>query len=126
MIQGHVLYNKALRADWKGRETTVLTLLRDIVASEPGIYKWFVHLYHFPCYTHFRFCARVNPSSCMSRGGFIHHAELTLVFDGPHHSVQGERFCFRYYLSHANHGAGRRIDVASSPRPIGECAKKDL
>ncbi|KAI0273234.1 hypothetical protein BGY98DRAFT_998534 [Russula aff. rugulosa BPL654] len=34
VIQDHVLYNKALRADWKQRETTVLTLLRDIVASE--------------------------------------------------------------------------------------------
>ncbi|KAF8500410.1 hypothetical protein F5888DRAFT_1682008 [Russula emetica] len=35
VIQDHVLYNKALRADWKEHETTVLTLLRDIVASEP-------------------------------------------------------------------------------------------
>ncbi|KAH9035965.1 hypothetical protein EDB84DRAFT_1659282 [Lactarius hengduanensis] len=35
VIQDQVLYNKALRADWKQRETTVLSLLRDIVASEP-------------------------------------------------------------------------------------------
>ncbi|KAH9988778.1 hypothetical protein BJV74DRAFT_459602 [Russula compacta] len=35
VIQDQVLYNKALRVDWKQRETTVLTLLRDIVASEP-------------------------------------------------------------------------------------------
>jgi hypothetical protein len=37
VIQDQVLYNKALRADWKERETTVLTLLRDIVASEPSM-----------------------------------------------------------------------------------------
>ncbi|KAI9452266.1 hypothetical protein F5148DRAFT_1331820 [Russula earlei] len=35
VIQDQVLYNKALRADWKQHETTILTLLRDIVASEP-------------------------------------------------------------------------------------------
>ncbi|KAH9005649.1 hypothetical protein EDB86DRAFT_3177955 [Lactarius hatsudake] len=35
VIQDQALYNKALRADWKQRETTVLSLLRDIVASEP-------------------------------------------------------------------------------------------
>ncbi|KAI0263034.1 hypothetical protein BC834DRAFT_828029 [Gloeopeniophorella convolvens] len=34
-IQDQAAYNKALRADWKERETAVLTLLRDIVASEP-------------------------------------------------------------------------------------------
>ena len=37
MIQDQVLYNKTLRADWKQRETTVLTLLRDIVALEPSM-----------------------------------------------------------------------------------------
>ncbi|KAI0305195.1 hypothetical protein B0F90DRAFT_1702407 [Multifurca ochricompacta] len=35
VIQDQVRYNKALRADWKQRETTVLSLLRDTVASEP-------------------------------------------------------------------------------------------
>jgi len=34
VIQDQVIYNKALRADWKPRETVVLALLRDIVASE--------------------------------------------------------------------------------------------
>lgn len=37
MIQDQALYNKALRADWKQRETAVLTLLRDIVALEPSM-----------------------------------------------------------------------------------------
>jgi hypothetical protein len=37
VIQDQVLYNKTLRADWKQRETRVLTLLRDIVASEPSM-----------------------------------------------------------------------------------------
>ncbi|KAH9959432.1 hypothetical protein BC827DRAFT_504162 [Russula dissimulans] len=35
VIQDQALYNKALRADWKQREMTIFTLLRDIVASEP-------------------------------------------------------------------------------------------
>jgi hypothetical protein len=35
-IQDQVLYSKALRAEWKQRETTVLSLLRDIVAAEPS------------------------------------------------------------------------------------------
>ncbi|KAF8268005.1 hypothetical protein EI94DRAFT_1728947 [Lactarius quietus] len=35
VIQDQVLYNKALRADWKQRETNVFSLLRDIVAAEP-------------------------------------------------------------------------------------------
>jgi hypothetical protein len=39
VIQDQALYNKALRADWKQRETTVLTLLRDIVALEPSMYS---------------------------------------------------------------------------------------
>jgi hypothetical protein len=44
VIQDQVLYNKALRADWKNRETTVLTLLRDIVATEPSMSKRsFIH-----------------------------------------------------------------------------------
>src|SRR5216684_6402728 len=58
VIQDQVLYNKALRVDWKQRETTVLTLLRDIVASEPSMV--FVNSYLSPPHTHLRVCARIN------------------------------------------------------------------
>ena len=36
VIQDQVLYSKVLRAEWKQRETTILTHLRDIVAPQPS------------------------------------------------------------------------------------------
>jgi hypothetical protein len=62
VIQEHVLCNKALRADWKQRETTVLTLLRDIVAAEPS--TCFADLV-FPSHIIRRVCSRVNTSHDM-------------------------------------------------------------
>jgi len=43
-------------------------------------------------HAHLRVCPRINPSSRMSRGGPIHHAETTPVFGGSHHFIQGEYF----------------------------------
>lgn len=38
MIQDLVVYNKTLKADWQGRQTVILGLLRTLVASQPGGY----------------------------------------------------------------------------------------
>ena len=92
MIQDQVLYNKVLRADWKKRETTVLTLLRDIVASEPSMFKRSFFDTISPCYNPPRVCALINPSSRMPRGSFIHPTELGFIIGGPYHFVQGKFF----------------------------------
>lgn len=36
MIQDLVVYNKTLKADWHERQTTILSLLRDLVAAQPS------------------------------------------------------------------------------------------
>ena len=45
-----------------------------------------------PPHTHLRVCARIHPPSCMSRGSHIPHAEITPIFGGSHHFIQGECF----------------------------------
>jgi hypothetical protein len=113
VIQDQVLYNKALRADWKKRETAVLTLLRDILASEPGMWN-----------------ARSSmPFSVLhpSQGLYPRQSLELYAARRPYPSCRTyprpwwitplcprQAFLCHSYTLQADHCAGHRIDVASS------------
>ncbi len=110
MIQDQVLYNKTLRADWKQRETAVLSLLRDIVASEPSMV--FVDPY----------CLHLTPvlesAPASTPRAVCREAALSIMQKLPpslvdHTTLSKASIFTRSDTFHADHSAGDNQDVLS-------------
>lgn len=110
MIQDQVLYNRTLRADWKQRETTVLALLRDIVASEPSVCSLI------------RTCLYLTPvlesASASTPRAVCREAALSIMQNLPsslvdHTTLSKASICTRSEISRTDRSIGYPVDVLS-------------
>ena len=108
VIQDQALYTKTLRADWKQRETTVLTLLRDIVASEPS-------MVFVDSYPRLRLTPILESAPASTPRAVCREAAISLMQKLPpslvDHTTLSKASAFRRPVSPHIHSAGYYADV---------------